>query len=448
MTLLDLPTVWNVYNLRGSPFFQDMLVAGHDRRSLDLFVGRGRELAALHAYLLGRDSSRQAVGGVSGVGKTTLVQMLKSMALEDGYLTTDSLVPFVTGDTPEAFFGRVLGAVYDTILANRPMAGDNPAMQAAQQMVRAARLATGGGGLSLMGVGGSVTRGVTLSTPKDLLLDGPRVLRDLMEMIRGTGEARGLLLHLNNLESLSGRDLAAAADLLQSLRDPMLMHEGLHVILVGTTDAVRDVVNTHAQVRNVFRAPLTLEPLSLSEVHELLRIRYDRWRHRPEAPVAAPVEDHAVDLLFGAFQGDVRGLLKALDDGVEECIGLGAERSVPAPSCPDPAVPAGNASERIPVPPVRAAELSRALQARYGAMMRSELDEARARQIVRWIEADVLSARTQKELITLWGLSQGTVSSALSSLVAAGYVLEHPREGKQAIRYTLSGKTRLMAGLV
>lgn len=226
------------------------------------------------------------------------------------------------------------------------------------------------------------------------------------------------------------------------------MHEGLHVILVGTTDAVRDVVNTHLQVRNVFRAPLTLEPLSLSEVHELLRIRYDRWRHRPDEPVAAPVEDRAVDLQFGAFQGDLRGLLKALDDGVEACIGLGAELPVPAPPCPDPSAPERNTAERTAVPPVRAAELSRALQARYGAMMRSELDEARATQIVRWIEADVLSARTQKELIRLWGLSQGTVSSALRSLVAAGCVLEHSREGKQAIRYTLSGKARLMAGLV
>ena len=41
---------------------------------------------------------------MSGVGKTTLVQMLKAAALEDGYLTTDALVPFLTGDTRVALF--------------------------------------------------------------------------------------------------------------------------------------------------------------------------------------------------------------------------------------------------------------------------------------------------------------------------------------------------------
>ena len=120
MALHDLPTVWNVYNLRGSPFFQDTLSVTHERRNLELFVGRGKELKELLDYMRGRDSSRQAIGGVSGVGKTTLVQMLKAQAVADSYITTDSLVPFVANDTPEALFGRVLGTVYETSLANRP----------------------------------------------------------------------------------------------------------------------------------------------------------------------------------------------------------------------------------------------------------------------------------------------------------------------------------------
>jgi energy-coupling factor transporter ATP-binding protein EcfA2 len=431
MPLVDLPTVWNVYNLRGSPFFQDTLLAAHERRSLDLFVGRSGELAELRAHLRGRDSSRQAVAGASGVGKTTLVQTLKAVALEDGYLTTDSLVPFVAGDTPEALFGRVLSAAYDTVLANRPTSGGSEAMQAAQQMVRAARLATGGVSASAFGVGGGVTRGVTVMTPKDVLVDGPRVLRDLLTMVRGS-DARGLLLHLNNLESLSGRDLARAADLLQSLRDPMLMHDGLHVVLVGTTDAVNDVLDSHAQVRNVFRAPLLLEPLSLTEVHGLLRARYERWRLRDDRPARPPIEGAAVDRLFEVFQGDLRGLLKALDDGVEECIGLGAS--------------VHTGTDGAPVPPVGLSELSRALQTRYAAVMRSELDDARIEQLVTWA-ADPGTARTQRDLAETWELSQGTVSTALATLVQTGYAVAHPRQGNAPIQYTLSGKSRIIAGL-
>lgn len=446
MSLPELPTVWNVYNLRGSPFFQDTLAVGHERRSLELFVGRTAELTALRTYLNGRDSSRQAVGGVSGVGKTTLVQMLKSVALEDGYLTSDSLIPFVTGDTPEAFFGRVLSGVYDIILANRPMSGDNPAMQAAQQMVRSSRLATGGGNASLLGIGGGITKGATIMTPKDVLIDGPRVLRDLLAMVR-TADGRGILLHLNNLESLSARDVEGAADLLQSLRDPMLMHEGLHVVLVGTTEAVNDVVNAHSQVRNVFRAPIVLEPLSLQEVHALLRLRYDRWRHHPVQPAVTPVEDAAIDRLFEVFQGDLRGLLKALDDGVEECIGLGGAVHTLPMQARAGASPTPFPERSTSVPPVCLADLARVLQARYSAAMRSELEELRATQLSQWMEADPTSVRTQRDLTQMWDLSQGTVSNALASLIAAGYVVARPRQGKSPIQYALSGKSRLIAGL-
>jgi hypothetical protein len=435
MPLPDLPTIWNVYNLRGSPFFQDTLLTSHERRSLDLFVGRSSELADLRAYLRGRDSSRQAVAGSSGVGKTTLVQMLKAVALEDGYLTNDSLVPFLTGDTPEAFFGRVLGVVYETILANRPMSGGHEAMQAAQQMVRAARLATGGATVSAFGIGGGLTKGVTIVTPKDMLIDGPRVLRDLLAMARGA-DARGLLLHLNNLESLSGRDLARAADLLQSLRDPMLMHEGLHVVLVGTTDAVNDVLTAHAQVRNVFRAPMLLGSLSLAEVHALLSARYERWRLHADRPARPPVEDAAVDRLFEIFRGDLRGLLKALDDAVEECIGL---------SSPGTGGTAG--LDAPPVPAVGLSVLSRALQARYAVVMRSELDETRIGQLLAWAAFGADAARTQRDLAELWGLSQGTVSTALATLVETGYVVAQPRQGNNPIQYTFSGKSRIIAGL-
>jgi DNA-binding transcriptional ArsR family regulator len=272
-------------------------------------------------------------------------------------------------------------------------------------------------------------------TPKDILIDGPRVLRDLLVMVRGA-DARGLVLHLNNLESLGGRDVVRAADLLLSLRDPMLMHEGLHVVLVGTTDAVTDVVNRHAQVRNVFRAPLILGPLSLAEVHSLLRARYDRWRLRDDRPASSPVESAAVDRLHELFRGDLRGLLKALDDGVEECIGL----ATPERSQADGGLGAA-------VPPVSLSELSHALQARYAAVMRSELDEVRIAQLVTWAADDAAGTRTQRELAELWSLSQGAVSTALASFMEAGYVIAYPRQGNDPIRYALSGKSRIIVGL-
>ena len=251
VTLLDVPpTVWRLFNLRGSPYFQDTLEVGHERRGLGLFVGREAELGQLLRHIRGRDRSAQVVTGPAGVGKTTLVQRLKGEAVRLGYLATDRLVPFSVGDTPEQFFARALANVYDTVLVSRPELAAHESMQRAQQLIRTGRMATGvAGGLTVSlstfgGLGANASRTATLTTPKDVLLDGPRLLHDLLVLARERGQAQGVVLHLNNLESLRPRDFPAAADLLLSLRDPLLMHDGLHVVLVGTADAVSAIVKS------------------------------------------------------------------------------------------------------------------------------------------------------------------------------------------------------------
>jgi hypothetical protein len=429
--LRPLPTPWNLYGLTGSPFFQDTLEAAEtSSRPLSLFVGRGAELARLRGAVHGAvdRSSRQAVAGAPGIGKTTLVQELKARLLEDGYLTTDAVVPVLARDTAENLFARVLGALYDTILVNRPMTVHHKAMQDAQVLVRAERLGTGGANVSFLGVGGGVARGATVLSPKDILIDGPRILRDLMALVRRS-DARGVLLHLNNLENLSESDAAGAAEIVRSLRDPMLMHDGMHVILVGTTDAVNTVVNTHAQVRTTFSV-LLLEPLDKGEVHHMLRGRYEHLALSDRQAVA-PVADAAAEALYQLFGGDLRGLLKALDDGVTPLLGIvGMEAS-------------GGAS---PVRPLTIDELRPVLQQRYAAHLASLPEQNRVQQLTRWGTTGPDQTHTQKSLKALWGVSQAAVSGALAFLIQQGYVVASPRTGAEATRYALSGVSRLIFG--
>jgi hypothetical protein len=254
MALQPLPTLWNLYNLESSPYFQGTLESGDSSpRPLSLFVGREAELGLLQRTIhgAGHHGSRQAVAGAPGVGKTTLVQELKVALLGQGYLTSDSLVPILPGDTAEAIFGRVLGMLYDTILANRPHTVESRAMQDAQVLVRATRLLSGGASLSVLGIGGGMSRSNTILRPGDLMIDGPRALRDLMRLVQGA-DARGVVIHMNNLEVLTESQLTGTAEIFRGLRDPMFMHDGLHFVVVGTTDAVNVVVNTHPQVRNIF----------------------------------------------------------------------------------------------------------------------------------------------------------------------------------------------------
>lgn len=437
MIVRPLPTPWNLYNLSASPYFQETLESlDGSNRPLSLFVGRARELAQLRSKIHGAGelSSRQAVAGNPGVGKTTLVQELKAMLLQDGYLTSDSLVPILASDTAGDLFGRVLGGLYEIILLNRPdTAVGNQAMLDAQLLVRAGRLSTGGANLSILGVGGGVTRGTTVITPADIMIDGPRIMRGLMQLVRGSG-AQGVVMHLNNLENLSDSETEKAAETLRSLRDPMLMHPGLHFLLVGTTDAVNLVVNTHAQVRNTF-STLLLESFEIEDVHKMLEARYAHLRLDPAKPVVSPADPEAVAGLYELFRGDLRGLLKALDDGVDPLLGV-------LPPGADP----GSASPASSVRPLTMAEIRVLLHQRYAAFLHSLPDQARVGYLTKWGEKAPGSIQTQKSLMKLWGLTQGAVSMALSYLIRQGFVVSSPRSGANPTQYVLSGVSRLIFG--
>jgi hypothetical protein len=82
--------------------------------------------------------------------------------------------------------------------------------------------------------------------------------------------------------------------------------------VVGTTDAIRTVVQSHTQIRSVFSNPLVLEPLALDEVEQLLANRYEALQLDPASPWRSPVDDAVVQRLYELFRSDLRGLLKAL----------------------------------------------------------------------------------------------------------------------------------------
>ncbi|MGH7637102.1 MAG: AAA family ATPase [Gemmatimonadaceae bacterium] len=417
-----LPNLWHVYNLRESPYFQETLGADPDRYPLSLFVGRRAEAQRLLQAIGGSGSSRQAVGGAPGVGKTTLVQSVKADALRADYWATDRLVPFYPADTAESVLGRLLSALYDAILTARPATASNAAMQSAQQLVRVSRLESGGASLSVLGVGAGFSRGSSIANPAGaMLLDGPRVVRDLLALVRGAG-ARGVVLHLNNLENLSDRDVRHAAEILRSLRDSVLLQDGLHVILAGTGEAVAAVTGAHAQVRSVFTSPLVLEPLSIADVLALLQARYEHLALARRKPVVAPVAAKAVEALYPLFRGDLRMLFKVLEEGAMLLIGV-----------------AGKPGASIPL-----AELRPALRQRYGAVV-ANLDDNRQRQLRVWGKSPD-RVHTQKSLVALWKVSQPAVSGALSALEQAGFVVALSRRGAEPVRYALSGVSRLVFG--
>lgn len=421
---MQLPNRWRYFNLRESPFFQDTL--GHDgaRTPLDLFVGREPELERLLAGIGGAGASRQALGGAPGVGKTTLVQVAKARAVAAGYLATDAILSFYPKDTAEAVFARVLGGVYEALLAVRPALADNSIFQQVQQYVAAFRLGGGGGGFSFAGVGLNLSQTSSAVTPPhSLLIVGPKLLRDMLDLATQPGNFKGVVLHLNNLENLSEADLEGTADILRSLRDPVLMQSGLHTILVGATNAVTKLASAHPQLRSVLSVQM-LEAMPVHDVDALLAARYAHLVLNPASPPIAPLEPAAVHALYPMFLGDLRAFLQALEEGVTLLAGL---------------VPGRSPSHPLPLDALR-----RTLKARYGELLAEHLTEARVEQLTIWAEQlGVTTLTTQDALVNAWGITQPSASTALKDMVAAGYVVALPRRGAEPTAYALTGRARL-----
>jgi DNA-binding transcriptional ArsR family regulator len=255
-----------------------------------------------------------------------------------------------------------------------------------------------------------------------LLLDGPRVLRDLLRYAMSQG-ARGIVMHLNNLENLSEADASRAADLLRDIRDQALLHDGLHLIVVGTTDAVRTVVQSHTQIRSVFSNPLLLEPLALEDVEQLLANRYEALQLDPARPWRSPVEGAVVERLYELFRGDLRGLLKALEDGMTGLLGL--------------------TSAGADVAPVGLGDLMLTLRQRNQAELQEQLGDTAWERLLGWAQVDSASIQTQAELVVLWQVKQPSVSQTLQQLMEAGAVEALPRRGRGAIEYLMTGTARL-----
>ena len=138
----------------------------------------------------------------------------------------------------------------------------------------------------------------------------------------------------------------------------------------------------------------------------------------------APVADDAVATMYEFFKGDLRGLLKALEDGITPLLGLqgGTVRALTL------------------------ADLRPVLQQRYHTELNALPEQTRAIQLTKWGVERRDEVQTQKSLRTLWGVSQPAVSQALSYLVGQGYVNALPRNSEGAVGYELSGISRLIFG--
>lgn len=426
-----IPNLWHMLNLESSPFFQDRLALKSDpAHPIELFVGRSHEAALLLRTIEGSDGSRQAIPGAVGRGKTTLAQYVKSELAKSRYVAAEEPVSIGSADTPSDLLIRILSSVYQTVLANGDsMTAEREPMKVARQLLRAFRIKEGSVSIGLPG-GASIGGGISnsfVTGPAALAVLAPDLLRQIAQVAKEHLGAKGIIIHLNNLENLSEVDAERAARIVRDLRDTVLMVPGIHYLLVGTDDAVRSIIQSQPQLRSVFHVLPPLAPLSNDEILELLERRYAHLRRDPNRPVHPPATKDAVLEVYSLFRGDLRGTFAALEQAAVRLIGVAGES---------------------PTDPMDTDAVRSVLRSVYANEIEAAVGGTDFDFLQRLAQTFAERPFTQGEVESKIGIPLATVSDAFGRLVPQGFILALGKRpsagpGRRPIEYVLSGAVRL-----
>ncbi|HET7230868.1 MAG TPA: ATP-binding protein [Longimicrobium sp.] len=427
---MAVTNIWQVLNLRSTPFFQDALepanTLGHP---LSLFVGRQREATTILSEIGGSLHSRIAIQGAPGVGKTTLVNYVKAELAADGYIADANPIRVVSAATAEHLLLDILTSVHDALAARDETLANLEAMRNVRQLLDVERSRTFNLNLGLphfasVGAGSGQHRH---TGPGALSVQPHRLLRELREIAVKRLQTPGVLIHLDNIENASEADQQKAAQMIRDLRDTALMLEGFHFLVVGTDDAIRAVVAAQEQLRSVFHNPGSLAPLTERELDDLLEARYEHLRLDPTRPWIAPVGPGAVHSIYRLFRGNVRGTLHALNEAAKVLVGHGAQ----------------------PTDPMTEETMTPVLAVIYAQRMSADLTSSELAFVRNMVAVKLHTGFTQADVVKALDTTQKNASEMFSALRRKGYLIDGetvrgPRgRGRPAQSYHLTAPPRI-----
>jgi hypothetical protein len=312
---------WLQLGFRQSPYATDPLPG--DEEGENLLVGRESELAALmHAIVFG--TGHASIDGPNGVGKTSLVavstQRLRRRQLKDDiaarFYPLKRPINVTRGVESSALLQAAYLEIAQSLLRIREDLGPSLSRDKLHQLeewLNAPQQHTTGGGATVLGFGGSGSRGTSLNTTRGFEASGlPGLVLDILEEQFPTRRSGGLVAVLENIE-LAGTT-QNAQDLLEGIRDPLLMLPGLRWVLCGADGAMRIAAGS-LRLDGVIAPPIELRPLQEDHASEVIDRRIRQYQLRPQPIV--PVDGAAFAHLFNVARGNLRTAFRYSDQFTE-----------------------------------------------------------------------------------------------------------------------------------
>ena len=318
-------SLWEELGFRENPYNTDPVPANEE--GLRLLVGRDRELKRLRTSLTS-SANHTTIEGPNGVGKTSLVGVAAFSLLQESltdenkplYIPMSQSFQLSATDTAADFTANFMTSLARAVASRRGLIGRHHRslrnLDDLDTWLNDPVFTSGGGGLSILGVGGSGNISRSANTGQGFARGGVEAhLREIMSSIFPKLSSGGFVCVLDNLELLDTSSKARM--MLEEMRDGVLSFPGVRWVLCGARGIVRSVVST-PRMQGKLAAPLELMPLGPNDVTEVIRVRLEEFKLRPDS--YTPVDLDGFRRIYQIGNLNLRIALRYCEDFVFWCM--------------------------------------------------------------------------------------------------------------------------------
>ncbi len=302
--------IWELYGVRSNPFSTAPILVKGGIIPLECFIGRHEQIKQLGKIFGSKGGSRTLVYGDVGVGKTSFVNVVRHHAVEKGYFTPFKEIAIQNDWNPDKFILNTLAGIYTTLKVSKPGAIGDETYSKLESFIDVGFSDTNLS-LEILGVGGGYgkERKTTNQITSFILTDF------FMQICREINEKTGhdIIIHYNNIELLSEKNIK---NLFENLRD-FFQIEGVHFVFVGNL-TVKAYFNNIPRFSSIMTdTPIIIEVLTLEEIDELIKKRFEAMRIE-DLEYVIPFTEDCLKILFELWGGNIRHILNSLSTAIQE----------------------------------------------------------------------------------------------------------------------------------
>ena len=307
-----MSTFWEDFELMANPYDSKPLLS--DKKSRELFIGREKELEKLGIMFRGGKEGIILIEGEVGIGKTSFVNIFQyDMYKKLKILPSFEKIELTKNVDPVNFMLSVFSNMIFNLEKSVGSSSLNkyPTHREAKALIVQSIDRGWGGSVTIAGFGGGLSSQQSKSTPPTMLLPTILNLMDKwIELVIEKTKFTSIIMAIDNLDIISDQDVM---DFLNSMRDNLIGRRHVWWMIIGEKGLLSIIQKRAHRVSEVITGrPIVIEPLTESEINNMIQIRYRNLSKKNNTPLIVPKE--IIKMLYEVSNGETRYILKQSTD--------------------------------------------------------------------------------------------------------------------------------------